>query len=346
MADRSQFHYSHVEYQRGVHLEANRRQRIGMRRRRQLKRMNNRRGPRLAVPPQAMPMGTRLRPVDIVRHLFGRDATIQSTDPSAKGSFSQTFIVRGSLDIAREQLQWYPGYVPGSSAANRTGQYLVKLANLQDGWREAQNYVHLHRAKPVAVPCLPGEPPLLASAVIPKFYGAGVVSARSYVLITEFITGQSMGKLNPDSKTFRTFERALMSLWSAGVVHADLHMGNIIVTPSKQVKIIDFGFAVILPSGLRQRLVSRLCDPDSALNDQDIHDFVKLQQLHRKRNLMHINTNALRRLAANMRGSRGSSRVVSTPPISPMTPQQRSELQKKFAWAQGSPGSPMLSPFG
>lgn len=124
---------------------------------------------------------------------------------------------------------------------------------------------------------------------IPLLYASIPLRGR-HVLIMEYV--RPAGRL-----TLHGLERAVLSIWGAGVVHADLHKGNIVVDSSSSVKIIDFGFAVILPAKLRGKVRQRLCtDPDTALEDPDIKRHVEMQQSRYGRIHIHWNTDALRHL--------------------------------------------------
>lgn len=57
------------------------------------------------------------------------------------------------------------------------------------------------------------------------------------------------------AEVFVAVERALVSLWLAGVAHADVHRGNVMYDPvSGKATIIDFGFGVLLPEATRVEL--------------------------------------------------------------------------------------------
>ena len=58
-----------------------------------------------------------------------------------------------------------------------------------------------------------------------------------------------------DLNVYLRFERATASLWAAGIAHADLHDSNALYdAATNHVWIVDFGFAVVLPDALRDRV--------------------------------------------------------------------------------------------
>lgn len=73
------------------------------------------------------------------------------------------------------------------------------------------------------------------------------------VTIMELIEGHvTLSKYVSDYKpekearkdVYRSLRNVLLQLWASGLVHCDLHAGNILVQPvTRQVKLIDFGFA-------------------------------------------------------------------------------------------------------
>jgi hypothetical protein len=88
----------------------------------------------------------------------------------------------------------------------------------------------------------------------PRFYFAGnaVDPHGKDVFITamECIDGKTLDTLvtsRLDAATYVAIEKAVATLWMSGVVHADLHMKNIMMSTGGDVFIIDFGHAVKLP---------------------------------------------------------------------------------------------------
>jgi hypothetical protein len=57
---------------------------------------------------------------------------------------------------------------------------------------------------------------------------------------------------------FVRIEKAIASMWMAGIAHADFHSANVLITSKGAVKIIDFGMSVMLPADRRAKVQSIL----------------------------------------------------------------------------------------
>jgi serine/threonine protein kinase len=87
--------------------------------------------------------------------------------------------------------------------------------------------------------------------IVPELYFGGSVGA-TYVTAMELVEGVTLdtyikdhgGHISPGM--YQRLEHAVTSLLHAGIVHGDLHDQNVMITPTGEVKIIDFGFAVQL----------------------------------------------------------------------------------------------------
>lgn len=137
-----------------------------------------------------------------------------------------------------------------------------------------ENTVHAHLATSQCTSVGPGfSKGLCASAYVPKMYFSGLVikaGAKKYVYLTvmalargttvDKYLGRGGGKLTP--QFYVKMERAICTMWAAGLVHADLHMSNIMYDPANSgtFTIIDFGFGVVLPDALRQRVVKAMAE--------------------------------------------------------------------------------------
>ncbi len=150
---------------------------------------------------------------------------------------------------------------------------------IKDCVREATVHRRLSNGRMSA--CVPmGCWNLCPSQVVPRFYFAGLTRDASgdevYVTCMQKVQGKmvsSMGKKNLETvKVYAAVERAAAALWSAGVLHGDFHFGNLLYhfdarTQSVYVHIIDFGFSVIIPAELRNRVRARMGElidtPDS-----------------------------------------------------------------------------------
>jgi serine/threonine protein kinase len=72
-------------------------------------------------------------------------------------------------------------------------------------------------------------------------------------------------------------EKAVLTMWYAGVVHTDLHTENMLADSNTQtVTIIDLGYAKVLPAAVRAQLRQRIDPVVNALRngiDMDVHAF-------------------------------------------------------------------------
>ncbi|KAF8512743.1 hypothetical protein BU17DRAFT_53861, partial [Hysterangium stoloniferum] len=99
----------------------------------------------------------------------------------------------------------------------------------------------------------------LQGAIIPRFYGAVVVSspditpqnvpeALVYGIIIEKIDATPLPSVDPSSHNFSSLGHSLMaavySFSSHGVIHHDVRSGNILISPMRIV-LIDFGEAIL-----------------------------------------------------------------------------------------------------
>ena len=101
---------------------------------------------------------------------------------------------------------------------------------------------------------------LMPTGVVPRLYASGYQpDTQTFVTIMQLVNGAELeswlkahGGVLP-AKLFVNIEDAVVKLWQTGVAHADLNSKNIIVLPSKEVRIIDFGESVALPGRLIPR---------------------------------------------------------------------------------------------
>jgi len=107
--------------------------------------------------------------------------------------------------------------------------------------------------------------PVCASRYVPRLYFAGLVrdsgSGRDvYVAVMSLAAGTTLddhlratGRVTAD--LYVRVERAICTLWINGLVHGDMHKGNVMYDRAGQrVTVIDFGFGVLLPPALAQRV--------------------------------------------------------------------------------------------
>lgn len=111
-----------------------------------------------------------------------------------------------------------------------------------------------------------------AAPYAPALYFAGTYrQAGVYVIAMEYIPGRSLFEVGKEKRgipvdVLAKLEKTCITLASAGIEHADAHFGNFVVTPSGEVRVLDFGMSVILPSSVQKHIatnataaVDRLC---------------------------------------------------------------------------------------
>lgn len=158
--------------------------------------------------------------------------------------------------IRRRSLMWADNKVPTEGdavcikvAANMHLRRHRKFAF--EAAREASWHMFLSRARAIK---LPGLRPSRAAVFVPRFYRMGLVwddTLKKPVSVTVMscAPGQPVeaqkGSLTADA--YVLIEKAVVSMWLHGIVHADLHMDNVLYDPlTRKVTIIDFGFATML----------------------------------------------------------------------------------------------------
>lgn len=100
---------------------------------------------------------------------------------------------------------------------------------------------------------------LQTTGLAPKVYASGYWASSNsqgqYFTAMEYLDGVTLRAHLKRAKTldaalFAKIEDAVVRLWMAGIAHADLNPCNILIIGGKDVKIIDFGFATMLPREL------------------------------------------------------------------------------------------------
>lgn len=110
---------------------------------------------------------------------------------------------------------------------------------------------------------------LCAAQYVPALYFAGAARGadghRYFVVAMDRAGGAPLRELLRHRAampllTYLALEKAVAALWAAGVVHADLHPGNVLVSGARgeRVTLIDLGLAVMVPDDYRGRIVRAL----------------------------------------------------------------------------------------
>jgi predicted Ser/Thr protein kinase len=87
---------------------------------------------------------------------------------------------------------------------------------------------------------------LSRSKISSKLYAAGFVGDIAWQ-ISSYIDGKPMCDVVITAEIFKKIEKAVYELWKHNVFHADLHCNNLMLTKDKDVVVIDFGRAIVLP---------------------------------------------------------------------------------------------------
>ena len=87
---------------------------------------------------------------------------------------------------------------------------------------------------------------LSRSKISSKLYAAGFVGDIAWQ-ISSYIDGKPMCDVAITADIFKKIEKAVFELWKHNVFHADLHCNNLMLTKDKDVVVIDFGRAIVLP---------------------------------------------------------------------------------------------------
>ncbi len=91
-----------------------------------------------------------------------------------------------------------------------------------------------------------------ASDVVPRLYWHGQIRNVG-ITVMEGVAGGSLWREPHKDKFARALENAALTLWAYGVIHNDLHLGNVMVDGAGGLKIIDFGYAAYAPRLAGQR---------------------------------------------------------------------------------------------
>lgn len=227
-----------------------------------------------------------------------------------QGQFGEVFVVTGVTDrlrhaksILRESGSFY---VPVSTPPTGQSTFFVKITDtLYEGVHEARVFQYLRAISRKELLTCKGVGTRLLDIRqhIPTYYGGGVLDGQQYIQIMQFVRGRPLNvSTDASPKVLRLVQDAILSLWSAGIVHGDLHPNNMFLqrdargTPVRAI-LLDFGFALKLPSSLKRVLVSRRCTPYDALFHPALETYIKKQQQGFRRYGFHWNSTIMRNIA-------------------------------------------------
>ena len=231
-----------------------------------------------------------------VREIFGTsakrigagvqaDVYVVKNDAVLKGQFEKLHWRRGALPRRRyvclklrtTVFTSRPGHLPRDfnrfwvreeTAAFDSMSYedvrRVWRSNVKAGKREYKMLEHMQETRSARDPCW-FRPQDLAPQ--PYFEGADMDNGV-HVLAMEFKRSGEVDMHLPEALAH--VEKAVLTMWYAGVIHSDLHHENVLMDPrSKAVTILDFGYARVLPSTVCTQLRQKITPVVNALRKGD-----------------------------------------------------------------------------
>jgi serine/threonine protein kinase len=277
----------------------------------------------------------RLRPRFVSRGLADLGQEPLSTASGARGSvFIFDASVMPALDALKVRARVNGNFVD-TGAPRRGRRVVVKVTSiLPDDWRrtvfeppswllrEAQIQAYLTTAG-----CKVAEDGVryCADEVVPRLYWSGFFPKDNVqVMVMEGIDGKTLySTLAPARREvaralYAKVEHAVFTLWAFGIVHGDLHWNNVMVSREGQVKIVDFGFALMADK------LARFPTPDArTMRSAKYHKLVDTlsddTMLHRRYPVYNPNTKSLKHLfGATQR--RASEVSIPPPPVASPAP--------------------------
>lgn len=210
---------------------------------------------------------TRSTPDEWIRAMFGSEAKFLSSGKYGRVYKLSINKTAGKIKPIRNMLT----NVVETDRVPQSGTFVVKVGTqgksdwpefVRDNVHESQAHKHL-TTRCVSLKCAARQ--ICAKDISPKFYFAGAdPSARIFVTFMEFVSGETLfnylGRRPMTAVTYLVIEKAIVTMWLTGIVHGDLHEDNIMISPNgTKAWIIDFGFAVVLPSN-RMEALKRVMD--------------------------------------------------------------------------------------
>lgn len=221
----------------------------------------------------------------LVRMLAGADAV----NRNRQGKYSTTFLLPDASTTALRASMSAARFPFRSFWQVTSGPVFVKIAGIQEGLREIGALRRLATNSKQAC----GRK-MRAEQIVPRLY-AYSIAGKKVVMFMEHVKGilidealKRYPSLAP--QILAAFEASVRAMWNAGIVHADLHGGNVIVQFARKstalvvrrVVLIDFGFAVAFPAKALRACVMRSID-----DDPDVYDRVMLAQNEFDRAVFH-----------------------------------------------------------
>lgn len=191
------------------------------------------------------------QPLDLPTLFVKLKGTYSTKKLLGSGIFGSTYVLYHAkprlLDIIARSARGYVVRGYPLKQGEPVAMKIIKHANAQDVFpefdREVQTLTYIQKKEKVAV----GKTVYDASQYVPKLHLACHLQGFS-VIIQSYAPGKRLATYpNVTPRTIARFERAILSLWLAGVAHTDLHSENIMYDDkTKKITIVDFGHAVIL----------------------------------------------------------------------------------------------------
>ena len=248
----------------------------------------------------------------VIQRLFGK--TLRSTDVS--GAYSATFIATPPFRIkdVLARVDRVDFAVKSVRSGRLSEPMLVKVTTIAEGRREAKLMRYVMESKAVAVPCLRAK--FTAKSHVPQLFLAGRVG-NAYVQCMRVVE-RAVPWVRVSAARKRAlsgqYERAILGLWALGIVHSDAHDNNVLVDARGRVFVIDFGFATVLPRVLRAKLLAGMCHPNTALDHENIRNYIAAVQMRFGRSTMHSNVAGIRRAVHSNAIRRPTPRTSPTSP--------------------------------